>query len=403
MMRVNKLYRGNINKIVYITLNDPLKSPGVYNKEVRFCKVFGKLCKDYEIEFLGFNLIPFNNREYQVKDTEYLKMINLKLNKNQKFLNFFLRNRYFIKEIQNIVRDNKPDLLLMRYTTTRLILPFNPKKYNNKLIFVTEHQTKEIEEMKNNIIDRMFIPLEVLKSKIFLKNVDGIIGVTKEIAEYEIKKIRRNIPYFVLTNSIDVEIYSLKNYMPFNGKDLNILFVASKTSKWHGLDRLLKGLYNYKGKVKIKLNVVGDITKDILNMVSFLGLRNNVVFHGIKFGKELDELYDISHIAIGSLGIHREGLKYASTLKVREYMARGIPFIISHVDEDIDNDFPFYLKVPDNDDPLDMELVIKFVENIYKNYVDFSNIMRNYAIKRMDYKVKLSNLLRFLINLKNNL
>lgn len=402
-MRVNKLYRGNINKIVYITLNDPLKSPGVYNKEVRFCKVFGKLCKDYEIEFLGFNLIPFNNREYQVKDTEYLKMINLKLNKNQKFLNFFLRNRYFIKEIQNIVRDNKPDLLLMRYTTTRLILPFNPKKYNNKLIFVTEHQTKEIEEMKNNIIDRMFIPLEVLKSKIFLKNVDGIIGVTKEIAEYEIKKIRRNIPYFVLTNSIDVEIYSLKNYMPFNGKDLNILFVASKTSKWHGLDRLLKGLYNYKGKVKIKLNVVGDITKDILNMVSFLGLRNNVVFHGIKFGKELDELYDISHIAIGSLGIHREGLKYASTLKVREYMARGIPFIISHVDEDIDNDFPFYLKVPDNDDPLDMELVIKFVENIYKNYVDFSNIMRNYAIKRMDYKVKLSNLLRFLINLKNNL
>jgi len=398
MLKTNELNE-EIKKIIYMSFNDPYKSPGVYKKELNFCNMFGKICKEYGIEFKGFNIVFFNGKN-KIEDTDYLQFINVRTNIKNKFINFILINKYFLREAQSLVKTYKPDLLLMRYSTTRLILPFNPKKYNDKLIFVSEHQTKEIEEMKSNIIDRMFIPLEILKSKIFFKNVEGIIGVTKEIAEYEIKRARKNIPYFVLTNGINVDSYPLKSYIPFSGKELNILFVASNTSRWHGLDRLLQGLYNYRGIVNIKLNVVGEVTKDILEMSSSLGLRNNVVFHGIKLGKELDELYDISHIAIGSLGIHRKGLKYASTLKVREYMARGIPFIISHIDEDIDNDFPFCLRVPDNDEPIDMDLILKFTENIYKSYVDFPQIMRKYAVERMDYKVKFKKFIDFIIQFK---
>ena len=39
-------------------------------------------------------------------------------------------------------------------------------------------------------------------------------------------------------------------------------------------------------------------------------------------------------LQVGSLGLHRIGLTEASTLKVREYWARGIPFLLSYEDTD---------------------------------------------------------------------
>ena len=129
-----------------------------------------------------------------------------------------------------------------------------------------------------------------------------------------------------------------------------------------------------------------------------MNLERNIIFHGFKSGEELNKIFDDTHIAIGSLGVHRKDLKYASTLKVREYMARGIAFIISHIDEDIDKNFPFFLKLPSDDESVDIEKVIKFTANIYNKYGEsISSVMRNYASEKMDYKAKVGKLLNFIL------
>jgi hypothetical protein len=403
MSKIFKTLDRNIRKIIYISFNDPYSTPGVYKKELNFCNIFGKICEEYGIKFEGFNIALIKGQN-NIKGNNYLQIVNVKKYMDDiirnKVINYALRNYYSIKEAYNIVKTHKPDVILLRYYSTRLVFPFNPKKYNMGSLLISEHQTKEIEEMKSNFIDKLFIPIEIIKARLFFKNVDGIVGVTKEIAEYEVKRARKNIPYLVLTNGINVDDYPLKKYSSYNGKELNMLLVSSVINKWIGIDRILKGLYNYKGATDIKLHIVGEVKEDILKIIDYLGLKEKVVMYGLKFGKELDKIYDNCHIAIGSLGIHRIGLKYASTLKVREYTSRGIPFIISYIDEDLDDNFPFYLKVPDNDDPIDMNLVLEFTENIYKSYVDFSQIMRKYAIEKMDYKNKSLSLLKFIFELE---
>jgi hypothetical protein len=104
------------------------------------------------------------------------------------------------------------------------------------------------------------------------------------------------------------------------------------------------------------------------------------------------------HIGIGSLAMHRNNLKYGATLKAREYMARGIPFIISYIDEDIAEGFPLVLKLKPDDSPVEMEEIIKFTQSNYEKYgVAIPSIMRDYAVREMDHKVKVKALLNFIL------
>lgn len=42
------------------------------------------------------------------------------------------------------------------------------------------------------------------------------------------------------------------------------------------------------------------------------------------------------NIGIGTLALHRKGMKEASPLKVREYLAYGLPVILGYKDTDVD-------------------------------------------------------------------
>jgi hypothetical protein len=68
---------------------------------------------------------------------------------------------------------------------------------------------------------------------------------------------------------------------------------------------------------------IGNLKK----LTKTLELSELVIFHGPKHGEELDNLFEERHVAIGNLGFHREALRAAATIKVREYCARGILFL----------------------------------------------------------------------------
>ena len=61
---------------------------------------------------------------------------------------------------------------------------------------------------------------------------------------------------------------------------------------------------------------------------------------------------------------HRIGLSESPTLKVREYCARGIPWIIACKDPDFPDDFPYILRVPPDESPIDIDPVIDFAQKI---------------------------------------
>ena len=114
-------------------------------------------------------------------------------------------------------------------------------------------------------------------------------------------------------------------------------------------------------------------------------------------GTELDRLFNDCDIAVGTLGMHRKNLTFGSTLKVREYMARGIPFIISYTDEDLSPDLSYVFNAPSDDSPIDLEQVIQFARRLYRSYGENLSVdMHAYAMEHMDYQIKVVKLLDFI-------
>ena len=77
-------------------------------------------------------------------------------------------------------------------------------------------------------------------------------------------------------------------------------------------------------------------------------------------------MYEKCSLGVDSLARHRSGISVLSSLKSREYGAKGIPIINSCKIDIIDNDFPYLLQVPADESPIDMEKVSEFFKACYK-------------------------------------
>ena len=260
-------------------------------------------------------------------------------------------------------------------------------------LFVTEHQSLETKEL---LQQRKLLTL--LSEKIYgrrvLRETTAFVGVTREIIDYELARSGdRSKPYLVNGNGIDVSSVPLRTPPVFDGKNLDLLCVA-QVAKWHGLDRLIRGMAEYKGEVNIRLNVVGYGSEipNLKKLILSLKLDDSVLFHGFKTGKELDEFFDKCHIAIGSLAIHRAGS--GSPLKSKEYCARGMPFVDSVNDVDFDPQFEFRMKISSEDIPINVEQILGFAQSVLRASAHHQK-MRAYAIEKLDWRIKTKRLVDF--------
>ena len=98
----------------------------------------------------------------------------------------------------------------------------------------------------------------------------------------------------------------------------------------------------------------------------------------------LDALIARCDVGVGSLGMYRFGITQGMTLKLREYMARGLPFLSAVEDPALPDDPAFALRVPNDDTPIDMAQVVAFGKNA-KRDADVSRRMRAHAMETMSW------------------
>lgn len=151
---------------------------------------------------------------------------------------------------------------------------------------------------------------------------------------------------FVFSNGIDVNKVKIANRIRFTN-ELNVIFVASVFSPWQGLDRVLKGLINYSSNIKINIKLIGKIPKELIIK---LQNKNNIyiILKDYVEPKNLNIEYDNQHLAIGTLTQFRTNMQESCPLKVREYIASGIPFIYAYNDSDLNGSEYFTLKLEAN-------------------------------------------------------
>ncbi len=207
------------------------------------------------------------------------------------------------------------------------------------------------------------------------------------------------IPCFALRNGVDVARIPLRTSRTDDG-ELSMIAVGNVAER-HGLDRVLRGMADYArtpGANPVTLHVVGDgpAVPGLVELSERLGVAERVRFHGMKSGAELDAIFDAADVALDSLAIHRLRLPGSSSLKAREYCARGIPFVLASEDADFPPELEFVHRTPSDESALDISALVAFHRRLHEKHPEVGVEMRHHAEENLTWKTKLEPLVDYL-------
>lgn len=279
------------------------------------------------------------------------------------------------------------------------------KKYNNKIKIIIEIPTYPYRnEFKHKIL--FFIPIII--DDIIRKNLRQVVD---RIVTYSPDSEIDNVKTIVLNNGYDFSRVKLEKRIISDDASIKLVAVAN-IEKWHGFDRLIEGLNNYYGmkrenSLDFRIDIVGNGNIALINeykkKVINYRLDKHIVFCGERRGAELKKMLQNADIAVDSLGRHRSGIYYNSSLKGKEYLAYGLP-IISGVKTDLDqymDNFKYYLRVESNDQPIDFFNIEKFYNRIYSNSISREKIRNEiflFGKRKFNFDTSLEPLYNFLKN-----
>ncbi|MCD4651001.1 MAG: CDP-glycerol glycerophosphotransferase family protein, partial [Candidatus Cloacimonetes bacterium] len=201
-------------------------------------------------------------------------------------------------------------------------------------------------------------------------------------------------PALEIGNGVTVEQIPVRTAPYFDGQTLNLLMIAS-FDNWHGVDRIIRGMMNSDKQVMLYLCGRGNLYDSLRQLVQKRGLQHKVRFAGWLEGDSLNRMFNRCHLALGSLALHRIPLKQAAVLKVRQYLARGIPVVIGYEDVDLPAELPYILQVEASEEPIDINELFRFTSQVYSRSELIKEI-RDFTKEHLDWSVKTRKLSKFL-------
>ncbi len=193
----------------------------------------------------------------------------------------------------------------------------------------------------------------------------GIIFPSHELVDVLMPK--RDKPFRVISNGIDLTL--AETLPPTNNKQPVITMVCSPGMKWHGVDKLIR----FAEKTPdVLVNLVGYSEKD-LDMPA----PSNVKLHGFLDKQGVRAVLAQTDVALGTLALHRNQMREASVLKVREALAYGIPVVIAFRDTDLhDVELETILRIPNTEENVaeNTERIRKFAYDMIGKRVDINSV-----------------------------
>jgi glycosyltransferase involved in cell wall biosynthesis len=203
-----------------------------------------------------------------------------------------------------------------------------------------------------------------------------------------------------ITNGVDVSSFRSIRHQDHPGEI--VLAGVAGTLWWQAYDRVLAGMAIYKKKnspqsPRIRFILVGGDAKEMpefREQIRQFGLENEVECPGFLTGEPLFRIYEKADLGVSSLGCYRRGLTNCSSLKAREYCAAGIPFLYAYEDDDLSEDVPFAMKIPNNPAPVEMDRVVEFIGSCWGN-PGMVDLERQFAGQHYDWESILKRVLDF--------
>lgn len=168
-----------------------------------------------------------------------------------------------------------------------------------------------------------------------LEPAAGFVAMTHEITErvFDASQRRRAI---VIPNGIKLD--SIAPAPPVCNERPRLIFIGTPGLPWHGLDQLVAFA---EARPALDVGIIGSTAGDLGDR-----LPPNVACYGFLRPDAYRAIIERADVAVGTLALHRKRMEEACPLKVREYLARGLPTIIGYKDVDFPGDVDFLLEIP---------------------------------------------------------
>ena len=210
----------------------------------------------------------------------------------------------------------------------------------NRERMILEHHTKEKEELK--VTGDIRLVFEITLGGSWIRSFHALTAVTPEIVDYEVHRSGFSGPTGFFPNSIDLDNQSAPRETADDRADtpLQIIMVSTYFTPWQGLDRILDQISTAGSLPPFDLHLVGRLSPELESRCKNFC---QITLHGTLDSEQVWNLYRNMDLGVGSLTISRKGLTQATPLKVREYLAAGLPVVLGYHDPAIPQDFPYVL------------------------------------------------------------
>ncbi len=231
-----------------------------------------------------------------------------------------IKNRF---NLLKLAANSNPSLLYLRDG-------FPMRIPNNQVPIVVEIQSLVGQELKTRSRAKFYLFKWLSKSA--YSRVSGAVYVTNELMVHNEHNLNPRIPRITIANGINLARMSKLPKMTHVKPSL--FFVGSPNQPWHGVEELVEfGLSNKN----VDIHIVGTSSENV---------GRNIFFHGFLSPEEYSKIAASCNAGVGSLMLSVNEMKEASPLKVREYLALGLPVILKYEDTDFDGDEDYILSLP---------------------------------------------------------
>lgn len=289
------------------------------------------------------------------------------------------------------------DAAVLRYPTTAIDLAAGMLAGRHGVRLVSEHHTDEVAEFRTmGPTGRLRAFLEERTKPRYLVRMAGIIAVTDELRRLESRSAPL-VPSLTIGNGISVDATPMHGPAIFDGSTLRLVWTCSEFSPWQGLDRLTRALASISTGPRIELHLAGTVSSEQSRLIlrSNTTDRLNIQQHGQLLGPELDALLRRAHATVGTLALHRKGMREACALKVRESVARGLPTLLANDDPDLPRELPGIIRLPSGEVDIDgRRLIDEIVAAATDPQTPYA--LRAHAETHLDWGPKLRRMIGFL-------
>lgn len=203
------------------------------------------------------------------------------------------------------------------------------------------HHSLELPElaMPGNSVSVIRTLSERMIGRLAGRVASGLVGVTKEIVDYELGRFRTpHLVSYVYPNGVQYEpqfsVRDRRTDVP------EFLFVSGFFFSWHGLDRLIDA--SLLSPEPYVIHIVGEVSEADKKRAAS---DPRFIFHGSLSNAEIARLSEQCWLGFSSFAVDRKQMRQACSLKTREYLMLGLP-VYAGYEEVFDKSFPYFRQGP---------------------------------------------------------